>query len=147
MTTRISANELFEQLRERLGLRWLAGQTGETRVLEAVDTVARRPSLAGYLNTIYPNKVQILGSEELSSLAAPIQQRIPATYVALNVGDAARLGVNHAELVSITLDGHTFSLPARVRPDLPAGVLGLPVGLAGVPPYKAGSAATVAKGA
>ena len=68
MTTRISANELFEQLRERLGLRWLAGQTGETRVLEAVDTVARRPSLAGYLNTIYPNKVQILGSEELSWL-------------------------------------------------------------------------------
>ena len=68
MTARISANELFEQLRERLGLRWLAGQTGEKRVLEAVDTVARRPSLAGYLNAIYPNKVQILGSEELSWL-------------------------------------------------------------------------------
>ncbi len=68
MTTRISAHELFEQLRERLGLRWLAGQTGQQRVLEAVDTVARRPSLAGYLNTIYPNKVQILGSEELAWL-------------------------------------------------------------------------------
>ncbi len=68
MTARISATELFEQLRERLGLRWLAGQTGETRVLEAVDTIARRPSLAGYLNAIYPNKVQILGSEELSWL-------------------------------------------------------------------------------
>lgn len=68
MTARISAHELFEQLRERLGLRWLAGQTGENRVLEAVDTVARRPSLAGYLNAIYPNKVQILGSEELSWL-------------------------------------------------------------------------------
>ena len=68
MTMRISANELFEQLRERLGLRWLAGQAGADRVLEAVDTVARRPSLAGYLNAIYPNKVQILGSEELSWL-------------------------------------------------------------------------------
>ncbi|HEY5612565.1 MAG TPA: HPr(Ser) kinase/phosphatase [Lysobacter sp.] len=68
MTARISAHELFEQLRERLGLRWLAGQVGEARVLEAVDTVARRPSLAGYLNAIYPNKVQILGSEELSWL-------------------------------------------------------------------------------
>jgi len=33
-----------------------------------VDTVARRPSLAGYLNIIYPNKVQILGTEELSWL-------------------------------------------------------------------------------
>ena len=39
-----------------------------TRVLEAVDTVARRPSLAGYLNIIYPNKVQILGTEELAWL-------------------------------------------------------------------------------
>lgn len=68
MTARISAHELFEQLRERLGLRWLAGQSGEKRVLEAVDTVARRPSLAGYLNAIYPNKVQILGSEELAWL-------------------------------------------------------------------------------
>jgi hypothetical protein len=57
MTTKISANELFEQLSERLGLRWLAGREGAPRVLEAVDNVARRPSLAGYLNRIYPNKV------------------------------------------------------------------------------------------
>jgi HPr kinase/phosphorylase len=68
MTSRISASELFEQQRERLDLRWIAGQGGGGRVLEAVETVARRPSLAGYLNAIYPNKVQILGTEELSWL-------------------------------------------------------------------------------
>ena len=68
MNARITAHDLFEQLRERLGLRWLAGERGQTRVLEAVETVARRPSLAGYLNMIYPNKVQILGSEELAWL-------------------------------------------------------------------------------
>ena len=67
--TRITAGELFEQQQERLALRWLAGQNeGASRVLEAGDTVARRPSLAGYLNTIYPNRVQILGTEELSWL-------------------------------------------------------------------------------
>ena len=67
--TRITAGELFEQQQERLALRWLAGQNeGARRVLEAGDTVARRPSLAGYLNTIYPNRVQILGTEELSWL-------------------------------------------------------------------------------
>lgn len=66
---RITAGQLFEQQQERLGLRWLAGQSeAATRVLEAVDTVARRPSLAGYLNMIYPNRVQILGTEELSWL-------------------------------------------------------------------------------
>lgn len=67
-TARISAGELFEQQRERLALRWLAGQAGRDRELEAVETVARRPSLAGYLNAIYPNKVQILGTEELAWL-------------------------------------------------------------------------------
>ena len=67
--TRITAGELFEKQQERLALRWLAGQNeGAKRVLEAGDTVARRPSLAGYLNTIYPNRVQILGTEELSWL-------------------------------------------------------------------------------
>lgn len=68
MDARISAMELFEQLGERLGLRWLAGRHGQGRILESVQTVARRPSLAGYLNTIYPNKVQILGTEELAWL-------------------------------------------------------------------------------
>ncbi|HEY4582216.1 MAG TPA: HPr(Ser) kinase/phosphatase [Lysobacter sp.] len=68
MNARISAQELYDQQFERLGLRWFAGRRGGTRMLESVDTVARRPSLAGYLNIIYPNKVQILGSEELSWL-------------------------------------------------------------------------------
>ncbi len=67
-SARITALELFDQLRERLGLRWIAGQRGENHMLEARETLARRPSLAGYLNVIYPNKVQILGSEELAWL-------------------------------------------------------------------------------
>lgn len=66
---RITAAELFDKQHERLELRWVAGRKdGARRVLEAVETVARRPSLAGYLNTIYPNRVQILGTEELSWL-------------------------------------------------------------------------------
>ena len=68
MNASITARELFDQQQRTLGLRWLAGQRGDERVLEAVDTVARRPSLAGYLNAIYPNKVQILGTEELAWL-------------------------------------------------------------------------------
>ena len=68
MNASISAGALFEHQRERLKLRWLAGQDGQGRVVEAVETVARRPSLAGYLNTIYPNRVQILGTEELAWL-------------------------------------------------------------------------------
>ena len=68
MTQRITAVELFEQMREKLSLRWLAGPQSSERMLIAAETNARRPSLAGYLNIIYPNKVQILGTEELSWL-------------------------------------------------------------------------------
>ena len=68
MTQRIAEQELFDLHHQRLALLWIAGQSGGTRVLESVETVARRPSLAGYLNIIYPNKVQILGTEELQWL-------------------------------------------------------------------------------
>lgn len=68
MDARISARDLFDQLQGRLGLRWIAGQRGERRELEPGEHLARRPSLAGYLNTIHANKVQIIGAEELAYL-------------------------------------------------------------------------------
>ena len=49
----------------------------------------------------------LFGSEENSSRAAPIQQRIPETYVALSKEDADRLGVN---------DGATLGFQLRARP-------------------------------
>jgi HPr kinase/phosphorylase len=70
MNARITARELFDQLKDRLGLRWVAGQRGEKRALQPGASLSRRPSMAGYLNTIYPNKVQILGTEELNYLDA-----------------------------------------------------------------------------
>ncbi len=64
----ITARQLFDDVAERLELRWSAGMRGETRVLDTGETKSRRPSLVGYLNVIYPNKVQIIGSEELNYL-------------------------------------------------------------------------------
>ncbi|WP_412731105.1 HPr(Ser) kinase/phosphatase [Dyella aluminiiresistens] len=51
-----------------MSLRWVAGMRGESRALDPGATQTRRPSLIGYLNVIYPNKVQIIGSEELRYL-------------------------------------------------------------------------------
>lgn len=68
MADRLRARELFEELGERLALRWVAGQRGGERVLERGEHLSRRPSLAGYLNVIHPNKVQIVGSAELAWL-------------------------------------------------------------------------------
>jgi HPr kinase/phosphorylase len=68
MADRLRARELFDELGERLELRWLAGQRGGERVLERGEHLSRRPSLAGYLNVIHPNKVQIIGSAEIAWL-------------------------------------------------------------------------------
>lgn len=71
MVDRLHARELFEELRERLELRWLGGQGthgGGERLIERGEHLSRRPSLAGYLNVIHPNKVQIIGSAELAWL-------------------------------------------------------------------------------
>src|SRR4051794_33454 len=51
-----------------MALRWAAGMRGESRVLEPNAKQSRRPSLVGYLNVIYPNKIQIIGTEELNYL-------------------------------------------------------------------------------
>lgn len=68
MADRLRARELFSELGERLELRWVAGQRGGERVIERGEHLSRRPSLAGYLNVIHPNKVQIVGSAELAWL-------------------------------------------------------------------------------
>ncbi len=64
----LTARQLFDEVQERLALRWVAGLRGESRAFQASGTQSRRPSLVGYLNIIYPNRVQIIGTEELRYL-------------------------------------------------------------------------------
>jgi len=68
MNRLVTARQLFNSVNERLGLRWVAGHKGEERAIEPGEKEARRPSLVGYLNVIYPNKIQIIGTEELKFL-------------------------------------------------------------------------------
>src|ERR1700728_2920298 len=65
---RLTARELYKKAGARLSLRWAAGQRGESRAIVPAEKQSRRPSLAGYLNIIYPNKIQIIGTEELGWL-------------------------------------------------------------------------------
>ncbi|MCU7647454.1 NADH-quinone oxidoreductase subunit NuoG [Pseudomonas piscis] len=80
----------------------------------------------------------LFGSEENSSKAAPVQERIPAAYVALAKSEADRLGVNDGAMLAINLAGQTLRLPLRINEELGAGLVALPVGLAGIPPAFAG---------
>jgi HPr kinase/phosphorylase len=68
MSPSTTARALFEGVEQRLDLRWCGGAGGDQRLIEAGESLSRRPSLAGYLNLIHPNKVQILGREELAWL-------------------------------------------------------------------------------
>lgn len=65
---RLTARQLFDQTSDHLALRWLAGLRGESRAIDAPRHGSRRASLVGYLNIIYPNDVQVVGTEELAYL-------------------------------------------------------------------------------
>jgi HPr kinase/phosphorylase len=66
----LTAADLHAQLSERLDLNWLAGsETDDVTVLSDRD-MSTRPALAGYLNLIHPNRVQVLGREEMDFLAS-----------------------------------------------------------------------------
>ncbi|AMN81486.1 MULTISPECIES: NADH-quinone oxidoreductase subunit NuoG [Pseudomonas fluorescens group] len=75
----------------------------------------------------------LFGSEENSSKAAPVQERIPAAYVALAKSEADRLGVNDGALLSLNVAGQTLRLPLRINDELGAGLVALPKGFAGIP--------------
>ncbi|GAB7529647.1 NADH-quinone oxidoreductase subunit NuoG [Pseudomonas sp. 3A(2025)] len=80
----------------------------------------------------------LFGSEENSAKAAPVQERIPEAYVALAKAEADRLGVNEGALLSLNVAGKTLRLPLRINEELGTGLVGLPVGLAGIPPAFSG---------
>ncbi len=60
--------ELVELVGERMGLRWVGGREGADRRIETLPHRKSRPALVGYLNLIYPNQVQIIGTEEIEFL-------------------------------------------------------------------------------
>ena len=79
----------------------------------------------------------IFGSEELSARAPAVASRVPAAYVAIATGDAARLGVAEGGELDLTLGATALRLPVRIDDSLMAGTLGVPVGLPGMPPLPA----------
>jgi NADH-quinone oxidoreductase subunit G len=71
----------------------------------------------------------IFGSEELSVHSPGVNELSPKGYLAMNDGDAARLRFGAEELMLVTISGKPYQLPLKVRPDMPAGVAGVPDGI------------------
>ena len=78
---------------------------------------------------------EIFGSDELSAASAPIAERMPAPYVALNPADAETLGV--AAGGGVRVNGHATRFAVRLDASLPARCAGVVQGLPGTAPIAA----------
>ncbi|MCW8901095.1 MAG: HPr(Ser) kinase/phosphatase [Gammaproteobacteria bacterium] len=67
MSKDLTTRDFFQSHGVRLGLNWQAGQDGENRLLHNEKTDSGMP-IAGYLNLVKPNQVQVLGPEEVKYL-------------------------------------------------------------------------------
>lgn len=88
----------------------------------------------------------IYGSEELSNFAPAVGELAPKPYLALNQADARELNVNPGDFVEVRMGGSSSRLAAEILPDLPAGLAGIPVGLAEAPVVNLPAWAKIAKG-
>jgi len=81
----IRVRDLYEALQERLRLTWIAGQGGAEKPLLSPNTDASTGIVAGPLNYIHPNRVQVIGPAEqtyLDDLRSPNRQQALQTLFA-----------------------------------------------------------------
>lgn len=64
MEREFTTQDFYSSHGDTLGLQWLAGKEGSTRLLK-IKKSATRLSIAGYLNLVKPNLIQVLGPEEV----------------------------------------------------------------------------------
>ena len=98
MIRTITARSLYEALRGRLRLHWVAGGGGEELYI-SVEDLTLRPATVGFLNLVHPNRIQVLGPEETKyldsldadELAANIRRMFDSRPVAVIYGDGLEI--------------------------------------------------------
>lgn len=68
MTRSLTALTLYEELADRLDLHWVEAAAGNDWPAISASDLSSRPALAGFLNLIHSNRIQVLGNEELDYL-------------------------------------------------------------------------------
>ena len=64
----VSVQKLFEDNRDKLGLTWLAGRQGGSRVLTGEAGLKPTMGQIGHMNLIHPFRMQVMGAAELAYL-------------------------------------------------------------------------------
>lgn len=68
METTLSVDTVYQSLKERLGLSWIAGHRTPEKVLSTAGNHWNNATLVGHMNLIHPHCVQVLGERELTYL-------------------------------------------------------------------------------
>ncbi|MGL5214529.1 MAG: NADH-quinone oxidoreductase subunit NuoG [Aeromonas hydrophila] len=76
---------------------------------------------------------QLFGGEELSARSPVIQARMSEPVLVLNPADASRLALSAGSQVAFSWGGHHWRLTLRLSEHLTAGLVGLPLGVNGLP--------------
>ncbi|MDH5649444.1 MAG: HPr(Ser) kinase/phosphatase [Gammaproteobacteria bacterium] len=66
LTPIVTTKDLFESQKDRFKLEWLAGHAGGNALLEPATAKFPGLALAGHLNFIHPNRVQVIGENEIN---------------------------------------------------------------------------------
>ncbi len=76
---------------------------------------------------------QIFGSEEMSSKAQAVAERISDPFVLLNKKDLAGLGFSESDSVTIQVQDENIEVKIKTDEKIPQGIAGISVGLPGIP--------------
>jgi NADH-quinone oxidoreductase subunit G len=76
---------------------------------------------------------QIFGSDEMSSAASTLAQRIPEPFVYLNPKDAEVLRLENDELVQLEIGNTILKIKVKTEESIGQGMAGLSVNLPGMP--------------
>jgi len=74
----------------------------------------------------------VFGSEELSAAAPAVAELAPAPYLGMSPEDAERMQVEEGQELGLDVEHEVTPLPMRLRPQLPRGLVTVPVGLPGL---------------
>ncbi len=133
----------WNKFQDEVGGKLRAGDPGR-RLLEATDPQAEGKALLGWFTTIpapfkaaealqVVNYAQLFGGEELSARSPVIQARMNEPELVLNPLDAQRLALHGGSQVSFSWGGSHWQLRLRLSEQLSAGLVGLPLGVNGLP--------------
>ncbi|WP_421289920.1 NADH-quinone oxidoreductase subunit NuoG [Aeromonas veronii] len=133
----------WNKFQDEVGGKLRAGDPGR-RLLEATDPKAEGKELLGWFTTIpapfkaaealqVVNYAQLFGGEELSARSPVIQARMNEPELVLNPLDAQRLALHGGSQVSFSWGGSHWQLRLRLSEQLSAGLVGLPLGVNGLP--------------